>query len=162
MSPQEPEPSPYVFPDPSLTLRAALDLHRAQVPGLLGGDDPQTTALFAGHDVCHVLFGCSTRLIDEGRVDLWTMAATTMTVKRYSQYLNHPMVKKLFWSFPIWQIALSFLSFLDTPRILWRARHQTRPWDFDAWRDHLDRPLGQIRAELNIHPTHLPAARLAV
>ena len=157
MSSKEPEQPAYIFPDPRLTLRAALAHHRALVPGLLDGGDAETAAIFAGHDAIHVVFGCSTSLVDEARADLWTMLATTMTLRRYSGYLNNPTVKALFLSYPLGQLILSFLAVFDTPRLWWRARQMTQPWDFDAWADHLDEPLGVIRARYNIRPVHAAA-----
>lgn len=157
MMTSEPDPSAYHFPDPSLTLRQALAAHRDMVPGFIEGDDEVSRALFGAHDAVHVLFGCGTSMSDEGRADLWTLLATTMTIRGYLAFLKHPLTKALFDSFTARDLLISSTCMVDTPVIWWRARKMTRLWEFDRFTEHLDRPLAEIRAEYNIHPTHQPS-----
>lgn len=150
MSP-EPDPTlppPFLDPACPLTLRDALREHRARVPGLItSDDDPAVGPLFDGHDACHVVFGCSTAPTDEGRVDMWTLFGTTMTVRRYVAYLTHPALKPIYDAFLRWDMLLPALrSFGDVPRIWSRARGMTRRWDFDAWAEWSDVPVRDIRA----------------
>ncbi len=152
-----PAASPRRFPD-TMTLGAAIALHHARLgPQQAGGGaTPETTAaLFAGHDACHAIFDCGTDLRDETRVDLWTLAATTMTTRRYLDYLQAPEVTALLAGISLGALLRALPAMAaDGIRIWWRGRG-ARPWDFDAWADHLDEPLGDIRARCGIAP--LPA-----
>lgn len=147
-----------------MTLGEALASHRRTVPGLLGdAGDPALAALFAGHDACHVVFGCSTALRDEARVDAWTVLGSTMTLRRYVAYLTHPDVVALLMSYPVSTQVWTLLVFLvDLPRVALGSLRLRRRWDFDAWESHLDRPLLELRADHGIVPLPpTPAAHYA-
>ncbi len=139
--------------DARLSLREALREHRASIPDLVPvPEDPveELDALFAGHDTVHCLFGLGTTTAEEVRVDAYSVLATTLTLRRYLTYVSHPVVAKVIWETTT-LAALPWIgvSVLRIPWIWWRTRRMTR-WDFDAWRDYLDRPLVDIRTEYGI------------
>ncbi len=144
----------HLAPDCQVTLAEALESHRRTVPGLFDdAGDPALAALFAGHDACHVVFGCSTALRDEARVDSWTVLGSTMTARRYLAYLTHPDVVALLKSFPVGaQVRTLLVFFVDLPVVAWRCLRMRRRWDFDGWEAFLDRPLHEVRAEHGIRP----------
>lgn len=149
-------PAPFLAADCALTLREAIAEHRARVPGIItAADDPAIGPLFEGHDACHVLFGCSTELADEGRVDTWTLVATTMTLRRYYRYLTHPALQPIYDNFIGWNMLRPGLAAIaDIPRIWSRARAMSRPWNFDAWQDWADVPVRDIRAAHGLRLLH--------
>ena len=89
---------------------------------------------------------------------------------RYMAYMRHPEVMAIFKEqsgLSLWPLYLR--ATLDIPRIWWRSRRMTRRWDFDAWRDWLDVPLGELREAHGIvvlgddhwsaaHPAPAPAS----
>ena len=139
--------------DSGLTLREALAEHRAHIPGLVDvPEEPETELdeLFAGHDTIHCLFGLGTTTAEEVRVDAYSVVASTLSFPRYLTYVSHPVVSKVIWeTTTLGTLPHILISVLRIPLIWWRTRGMAR-WDFDGWRDHLDRPLADIRREFGI------------
>jgi hypothetical protein len=142
------------FPD-HLRLREAIALHHRSLGELQvspGDETSETARLFAGHDACHALFDCATDLRGETQADVWTLAATTMTFRRYQAYLRQPEVTALLRSISWWRaVGLVPWMLADTVRIWWRSRGTPR-WDFDAWEDHADETLGALRRRHGLRP----------
>lgn len=148
-------PIPLAFKpqDAELSLREALQIHRAHIPQLVDvPDEPQDMLeeLFAGHDVVHCIFGLGTSVGEEIRVDLYSLFGTTLSVKRYWSYITHPVVTKVIQeTTPLAALPSIGWSILRLPWIWFRTRRMKR-WDFDGWRKHLDRPLFEIRQDYGI------------
>ena len=149
----------------SLTLREALAEHRSHIPGLVPvPDDPvdELDELFAGHDTIHCLFGLGTTTAEEVRVDAYSVLASTLSLPRYLVYVSHPVVASVIWqTTTLATLPHILVSMLRIPLIWWRSR-QFKQWDFDGWREHLDRPLVDIRAEYGIRvdgPVHVSDGR---
>ncbi len=139
-----------------LTLREAIDLHRTLLGDVaLGMDDqapPETRALFDGHDAIHAVYDCGIDLVGETLADTWTLSGTTMTLGRYLLYLQQPVVSALFRSLGVVEMSRALVRALPSALRAWRrGRAQSKAWAFDAWEDHLDRTLGDIRREHGIH-----------
>lgn len=139
---------------PGTTLRQAIAAHHARLgPATVVEDDPAVAALFSAHDAVHAVFGTRTDLRGEGLTDAWTLLGTTMPLRRYLAYLRHPAVTALVRAVPWPQLLWTTVTAGPlVARVFWRARRMTRRWDFDAWRDHLDQPVEQIRADHGIVP----------
>jgi ubiquinone biosynthesis protein Coq4 len=126
--------------------------------GNLGGEalalaevDASVAQLMHAHDAAHVVFGCDTTLRGELLADSWTLAASTMTVGQYMAYLREPLIQEVFRSIPVGALTKDLVASLPRLAVLLvRSRQQREPWAFDAYREHLDRPLADIRAEFNI------------
>lgn len=142
------------FPD-HLRLREAIAQHHRSLGAVQVSADaaaPETAQLFAGHDACHALFDCGTDLRGETRVDVWTLAATSMSLRRYQAYLRQPEVTALLQTISWWR-ALGLVPWMlaDAVRIWWRSRGTPR-WDFDDWEAHADETLGALRRRHGVRP----------
>lgn len=144
----------YQQQDAVMTVREGLAEYFAGHPELLhdaqlGGTEK---ALFHAHDLCHVVFGLDTTLIDEGLVDLWTMLASDVGVMRYLRYLmQSPNAVNIFKSVRWWQYVIDVISSL--PRMclaIVSALRVKRKWPWDANEALLDKPLGELRREFGI------------
>ena len=69
----------YQRPDSDLTLAEGLHEYYASREGLVSGRgiSEQAREFFRCHDAVHVVFGCSTALIDEAAVKLWSFFGTS-------------------------------------------------------------------------------------
>jgi hypothetical protein len=149
-------PLDYKRHDTNQTLREALREHRANITGLVDitdkshADMSKIDALFAGHDVIHCLFGLGSSVGEEIRVDTYTICASTMTFRRYLEYMTHPSVLRVLRETTTLASLPSILwSILRIPGIWWKTRSISR-WDFDGWEPHLDTPLVEIRVASGI------------
>jgi len=80
----------YQRQDSALTLAAGLEEYYRGHPGLLRPESisPDSAALFRRHDICHVIFGLDTTMVDEAMADLRTVLSTDVGVRRYVRYLR--------------------------------------------------------------------------
>lgn len=140
--------------DDVLTLRQGMAAHRASLgEAYIALDDPDAAELFHAHDAIHVLFGCDTSLRGESLADLWTLAASDITVAQYLTYLNHPDVQAAFKGHSAWDWLRTFLKLIpDLFRVLVRARRMPRRWPAASWRSKLDIPVKTLREAWHIQP----------
>ncbi|MCA9842445.1 MAG: hypothetical protein KC475_10015 [Cyanobacteria bacterium HKST-UBA03] len=110
------------------------------------------TRLLAAHDVCHVLFGVNTSLVDETLGDFWTMLGTDVGIRQYLAYLNNPEAKALLAQAG-WRALLQAMWFA-LPLIwqVWRrSRQMSQPWKLWDYEAHLATPLDELRRDHHLH-----------
>lgn len=137
-----------------LTLAEGLSEYYASREGLVSGRglSDEAREFFRCHDAAHVVFGCSTALLDEAIVKTWSFFGTSAGFSLWRGY-----------RLPESQEIYETITWRDTARTAWRAlgavpvvlarccRMRKRwPWsDHAAW---LDVPLSEIRQEFGIQP----------
>ena len=122
--------SSYLDQDYPGTLREGLGQFRAANPELLEADtSTEVGHLTMAHDCCHVLFGLTTELPDEVLADTWTIAGSTVTIRKYAEYLKHEEFAELPKLIGYRKIIVESLRSL--PRVftvIRRARRMTSKW----------------------------------
>lgn len=151
---------------PQTTLRQALDGYYASNPGLTRFEPGDPGAeLFMPHDVCHVVFGLGTSLVEETLVDVWTMAGSDVPLKTYIGYTKYVgqiepagIIEKFGW----WSVLREFSMSIP---YAWRAfrasRRMKKAWPFRAYEAYLDRNLKDLREEFGIEPVAVKAKHLS-
>lgn len=143
----------YLDPDCPLTLAEGLAEFSTANPGLIPAADPRLRDLVCAHDSCHVLFALTTSLEDEAVADTWTIFGSTVTLRRYLEYLKQPEFVGAFKDIGWWTVLKGTLR--AVPRVLraiWRTRAMTAKWPFFDYAQHLDTPLGELRRRFNVRP----------
>ena len=107
---------------------------------------------FRSHDTAHVIFGLDTTLEEEAMADTWTMFASDVGLRRYMRYLRtNPEAKQLIKEIGWWKTITLSLQMVPKMFAIWlRARKMTKKWPWEPGADLQAKPLGQIRAELNL------------
>jgi hypothetical protein len=127
----------------------ALNLGKVRRPEELA---PDSAALFRSHDICHVVFGLTTSMLDETLVDVRSVLATDVGLARYAAYLNSdPEAKAIFQALG-WRRALA-LSVAVVPRALRALGERLRmrkAWPWSPPPAFLQRPLCDLRTEFRI------------
>lgn len=146
----------YQDQDSTLTLREGLAEYYASNPDLIDPSETSTPEMgqyFANHDASHVAFGTSTKLEDEVLNDVWTFFAVDVNYRYYVSELAKTkeeasqVVKGLrFWG----TIRGVGLMIWRLPALIRRSRKMTRKWPWKGWEVYLDRPLDEIRQELQL------------
>ncbi len=138
-----------------MTLREGLDEYFAANPGLTQVEpDAPEAELFLPHDVCHVVFGLGTSLVEEAMTDVWTMFGADVGIRNYGKLMRHvsaigplQIARQIGFATLAWQLLLAIGP---TTRAWWRARKMRERWQWHAWRQHLDTPLGELRQHFGI------------
>jgi hypothetical protein len=139
-------------PDSEMTLREGLREYYGSQDGLVTGRGPSSSAqeFFRCHDAAHVVFGCSTRLVDEAMVKLWSFLGTTAGFSLLRDYRS-PESKEIYQTIEWRDIGPTILaSIVNVPRVIAGCLRMNERWpwsDFDQW---LDVPLSQIRQRYQI------------
>ncbi len=129
----------YQHADTPLTLESGLAEYYASRADLAGGRGASTAAreFFRCHDAAHVVFGCSTTLINEAIVKMWSFFGTTGGLGLLRDY-RLPEAKEIYEQIPRSLIAPTALrSARAVPQVIARCirMHRRWPWsDFDAYR----------------------------
>lgn len=107
---------------------------------------------FASHDVAHVVFGTNTEILDETITDLWQLFGLDISGWEYArQGVGAPEVREVFRELGVRGMVKGLVLVPRYLGIIWkRTRKMTRPWPWTEFEAHLDRPLGEIRAEFGI------------
>ncbi|MCB9701550.1 MAG: hypothetical protein H6711_06650 [Myxococcales bacterium] len=156
----DPEHCRYLDQECPLTLAEGLEEFAAANPGLIPSDEStELGRLTRAHDACHVLFGLTTAVEDEALADTWTLAASTVTLREYMQYLKHEEFTDLIKQIGAWpMIRGSVRAIPRALKIFGRSRRMKERWPFFGYRDYLDTPLAEIRRRFGIEllprPTH--------
>jgi hypothetical protein len=135
----------------ALTLDAGLAEYYARHPGLLEArEGSAAAAFFRGHDVAHVVFGCSTTLLDEAAVKMWSFFGTTGGLALLSGY-RLPESKTIYAEIP-WRAVLptALRSLGVVPTVLLRCRGMTKRWPWSEHRAYRQMSLHEIRVEFGI------------
>lgn len=144
----------YQEQDCQLTLAQGLQEYYEGHPGLFRPAQlsPESARFFRSHDAAHVVFGLDTTLDQEALADTWTMCASDVGFRRYIGYLRtNPEAKQLFKEVG-WRKTL-VLSLQVLPKMLavWlHARKMRKKWPWEPGGELQDRPLAQIREEMNL------------
>jgi hypothetical protein len=142
----------YQNPETTLTLESGLAEYYASRDDLAKGRSmsPQAEEFFRCHDAAHVVFGCSTTLINEAMVKLWSFFGTTRglgLIREYRLPESQEIYQQLDWG-SIGHTAIRSLTV--SPRVMARCvrMHKRWPWSgFDAYRQVA---LGELRREYGI------------
>jgi hypothetical protein len=138
--------------DSAMTLEAGLGEYYASRDGLVDGRGVSDSAreFFRCHDTAHVVFGCSTSLVDEAIVKMWSFFGTTAGFSLLRDYRS-PESKEIYEQIPWSDVpGTAIASMRVAPRVFagCRRMHERWPWsDFDR---HLGTRLVELRNEYGI------------
>ena len=142
----------YRYPDTTLTLESGLAEYYESRTELVDGRglSPVAREFFRCHDAAHVVFGCSTTLLNEAVVKIWSFFGTTRGLRLVREYRlpeSQEIYEQLKWG-SIARTAVQSVAL--APRVMARCMrmHKRWPWsDFDAYR-HV--ALREVRCEYGI------------
>jgi hypothetical protein len=142
----------FLSPECDATLRAGLDEYYASRSDLVSGRglSPAASEFFRCHDTAHVIFGCSTSLVDEAVVKLWSFFGTTAgfsLLRDYRSPESQEIYTRIEWD-PILSTALRSLVF--TPLVITRALRMNKRWPWSEFEQHLDVSISALRREYGI------------
>ena len=144
----------YQRPDTKLTLAEGLGEYYASRDGLLSGRglSGEAREFFRCHDVAHVVFGCSTVLLEEAIVKIWSFFGTSAGLSLWRGY-RLPESKDIYEQIT-WKdtASVALRSGVVVPLVLWRCRRMHKRWPWSDFEGHLDAPLQEIRREYGIEP----------
>lgn len=144
----------YQRPDTKLTLAEGLREYYASRDGLVSGrglsDDARE--FFRCHDAAHVVFGCSTQLLDEATVKIWSFFGTSAGFGLWRGYRlpeSQEIYEQISWRDTARTAAPALLA---VPRVLWRCWRMRKRWPWTGFGPQLELPLQEIRREYGIEP----------
>ena len=142
----------YQLPDSTLTLEEGLSEYYASREGLARGRgiSPAAREFFRCHDAAHVVFGCTTTLVNEAMVKIWSFFGTTggfQLVRAYRLPESREIYEQLQWPDIV---ATSLRSMAVVPLVLWRCVRMRRRWPWSEFERYLPVPLVTIRREFGI------------
>jgi ubiquinone biosynthesis protein Coq4 len=158
LHPHAPRPS-FLRKRCRLTLRQALvEYYAAEASPDVDADVPAANIVpprlrehLAAHDAAHVVFGCDTSIRGELALSRWALLGSTDWLPIYFRGLLVPGGAFLFVEFLRKARPVSFLlGMIDAARALLRSLRMPSRWPASQWRNHLDRPLTEIRGEYGI------------
>ncbi|MEB3281471.1 MAG: hypothetical protein VKK42_21365 [Lyngbya sp.] len=135
------------------TLQEGLEEYYRSIPGLTTSNysSLEMKKFFQSHDVTHVVFGCSTSIVDETLTDFWTLFGSTVKFSRYLAYLNYPETQQIFQEAGYLQTLGIFLKTLPQVfRVIWRTFQMRKKWDWENYESYLHLSLQEIRREFGI------------
>jgi len=138
-----------------LTLRQGLENFRQEYKDRLSHGDrdasEEAIAFFESHDIAHVLFECDITLFGEGAVKIWTIFGTTLGFRQHIKGYKAANAFELSKDFALLEILKHIFRFLITiPKIIFRAKRMSKPWNWVGFESYLDTPILEIRKEFNI------------
>jgi hypothetical protein len=144
----------YLRPDSTLTLAEGLREYYASRDDLVSGRGLSDGArdFFRCHDAAHVVFGCSTSLLDEASVKVWSFLGTNGGARVWRGY-RLPESKEIYEHIT-WRdtVATAVHGAAALPRVMWRCVRMRKRWPWADFDRHLATPLHEIRSEYGIHP----------
>ena len=143
----------YQHQDTSMTLREGVLEYYAANAELIDPESGSEAAqeLFRRHDVCHVLFGTDTSVVQEAMTDTWTMFGSDVGFYRYFEYLKAPEVRGILDDLGYWRSFVeSVKSIPACLRAIFRAQRMNKPWRWHGYDRYWDVPLAEIREEFGI------------
>ena len=142
----------YQDSDSNQTLREALEEYRSNNSEVLNDSSTKESEFFfIPHDVCHVLFGCSTSLEDEVVTDSWTIFGTDVSLSKFYQFVRLEGHREIIREIGLLTVVKTFIK--AVPRIvkvIYFSRRMTAKWEWDDFDKHLGSELVDIRREFNI------------
>ena len=144
----------YQRPHTELTLAEGLREYYASREGLVSGRgiSEEAREFFRCHDVAHVVFGCSTALLDEAVVKVWSFFGTSAGFGLWRGY-RLPESKEIYEQIT-WRdtAATAVRAAVAVPLVLWRCLRMRKRWPWTDFERHLEAPLREIRREYGIQP----------
>lgn len=143
--------------DSRQTLAQAIAEYHALNPGVAKGHamSPEAQDFFRCHDAAHVVFGCGTTLDDEAAVKIASIFGTTAGVgvlRGYRLYESRQIYRQL----PGPEILAAIAhSVVVVPRTILRCLTQRARWPWNAFDQHHQTPLQDIRRQFGIQVAHL-------
>ena len=142
----------YQRPDTTLTLESGLAEYYASRADLVGGRGVSGIAreFFRCHDAAHVVFGCSTTLLNEAMVKIWSFFGTTRGLRLLREYRlpeSQEIYEQLEWGL-IGRTAIQSLGIL--PRVMVRCARMNKRWPWSEFEVHRQVALRELRREYGI------------
>lgn len=134
------------------TLADGLREYYASCDGLITGRSasPAAREFFRCHDAAHVVFGCSTTLLNEAIVKVWSFFGTTAGLSLLRAY-RLPESQEIYETLRWGEIARTAIgSVAVVPAVLWRCSRLRKRWPWSEFDEQLDLPLIEIRQEFGI------------
>jgi hypothetical protein len=145
------------------TLAEALAEYYASNPGLKRGESlsPEARQFFHSHDVVHVLYGCSTSMLDEAIVKLASIFGTTGGLAVLRGYMLHETLD-IYKKLPVRStlVALLLAPFLIV-RTVSRCKRQPEAWPWQQHQQYMNVPLRELRTKFGIRVAHASTERAA-
>ena len=144
----------YAEQDSAQTLAEGLEEYYRVNPGVVSRPSTlsaQSAALFASHDICHVIFGLDTTLADEAMADTRTLLSCDVGWRRYLGYASDPLAKAVFKELGLANTV--WVSLRTTPRIMraiFETRHMKKKWPWVPPESFKSRSLADLRREFGI------------
>jgi len=147
-------PPNYTRQDSELTVSQALDeFYQRNPKAVRQTGDGLRDNFFRSHDTIHVVFGCDTTIHDEALADMWTIFGSDLGFRNYLKYLGplqEDLKDILAGAGTAELLSQSLKALPDAFSVVVRSRSMRKKW---RWLDHqefLNRPLKDVRDELNI------------
>ena len=143
----------YQHQDASLTLAEGLAEYRAVNPDLDAARDfaGPGAEFFRCHDTAHVVFGCSTSLLNEALADTWTLFGTTVAIREFLGFLRIEEHQSIIASVGWRGVVTTFVRALPLLVVVaWRGFRMRSKWPGNSFDAYLERPLSEIRREFRI------------
>lgn len=143
----------YQRQDSTLTLAQGLDEYYRGHPGLIRLEATlESAALFRHHDICHVIFGLDTTMVDEAMADLRTVLSTDVGLRRYLRYLRtNQEAQQIFKEIGYLRaLGATVRAIPRFSRALAEALRARRRWPWEPPEQYLGKPLGSLRATYGI------------
>lgn len=144
----------YQAQDSQQTLAEGLEEYYGVNVGVVARPDTlgsESAALFASHDICHVIFGLDTTLADEAMADTRTLLSCDVGWKKYSSYINDPLAKAVFKELGLWRtITVTARTLPRILRALGESRRMRKKWPWVPPESYRARTLVDLRDEFHI------------
>ncbi len=115
------------------------------------GLSDQAQEFFRCHDAAHVLFGCSTTLLNEGMVKMWSFFGTDAGIGRLLSYYRLPESQEIYTTLAWGDVASTAArSTIVMPKVLLRCRRMSRRWPWAEPEHHSGAPLADLRRDFGI------------
>jgi hypothetical protein len=113
---------------------------------------PESTGLFLCHDMCHVIFGLDTTLVDEAMADVRTLLSCDVGAMRYFRYLRHDrQAQALFAKIGYGRsVRTTVRAIPRIARAFVEAFRMRRRWPWTPPASYVNRSIAELRLEYGI------------
>ncbi len=142
----------YQHSDTTLTLESGLAEYYASGTDLVNGRgvSPAAREFFRCHDAAHVVFGCSTTLLNEAMVKTWSFFGTTGGLRLFRDY-RLPEAQEIYETLDWGLIARTGLrSVAVLPPVMARCLRMHKRWPWSEFDAHRPVALQELRREYGI------------